>query len=351
MTSIAEGFLARLRHRIPGRKRVEVELYRQVFAEILPALGSTDLRTRLAAVCAELASGGFLRLPRGDQLYDHAGSIALPMWLEMVDEPKTRDPLPVNPLTHAWPPELRFACDIRDARQLSELLAVQRFLSAGGRFRPLVPAKERSVELFGDEKRLEEIRRSSLFDPGRLSLDLLRCFIVRPPLVHEFGPKADRPRPLIVIENHSTWHSFVRWNRDCGLYTAVVYGNGDSFKTGAAGIPEIGRDSNWDGRTFYFGDIDVKGLLIPMAASLTLRAEDCSALIPQTGCYARAMDQAGKIALPIGLSTDLPGGARAWLSEDIGDAAQGWLARGIRVPQELVGWQELHRDGCEFAGI
>jgi hypothetical protein len=348
VTPTAEDFLTRLRSRLSGRKRIEVKTYRQVFAEILPALIGADFRARLAAVCAELEAAGRARLPRSHALYDHTCGSSLPIWLELIDETKTREPLPVDPLTHAWPPELRFACDIRDPRQLRELLCVQRFLAAGGRTRPLVPAKERSIELFGDEKRLEEIRRGALFDPGRLSLELLRCFIIRPPLVHELAPVSDHLRPLLVIENHSTWHSFVRWNREQGVYAAVVFGSGDSFKTGAAGLPEIAQQTRWDGRAFYFGDIDVKGLLIPLAASLTLRAEGLQELLPHTGCYLRAMERVTQIDPPILSATLLPEGAHEWLGPELGLLAQGWLGRGIRVSQELVGWEELRRNGKEF---
>jgi Uncharacterized protein conserved in bacteria C-term(DUF2220) len=328
-----------------------VAIYRQVFAEILPTLTGSDFRARLAEVCAELEDSGFVRLPRGNHLFDRAGSDSLPVWLELIDEALAPEPLPVDPQTYPWPPELRFACDIRDARHLSELLSVQRFLATGGRTRPLVPAKERSVELFGHEKRLEEMRRGSLFGMGRLSLDLLRCFIVRPPLVHERAPMCDHPRPLLIVENHSTYHSFARWNETHAYFAAVIFGSGDSFTTGAAGLADISRGAGWDNRIFYFGDIDVKGLVIPIAAAMTLRAEGLPALLPHLGCYRRAFERALHAHLPITIPTILPNGAQEWLGAELATLAQVWFARGIRIPQELVGWEELLRDGERFANL
>jgi hypothetical protein len=101
----------------------------------------------------------------------------------------------------------------------------------GGRTRPIVPAKQRSVELFGEEKQLEELRSSTLFGEGRTSLDLLRCFAVLPPLVFEALSPANNPRPILVLENYSTYHTFARWNQSAQDYEALFYGNGDTFET------------------------------------------------------------------------------------------------------------------------
>jgi len=48
-------------------------------------------------------------------------------------------------------------------------LLIQRFLREGGRSAPIVPIKERSLDLFGDEKRLDALSATSLFAEGRLT--------------------------------------------------------------------------------------------------------------------------------------------------------------------------------------
>src|SRR5258708_21924930 len=67
-----------------------------------------------------------------------------------------------------------------------------------------------------------------LFVPGRLIFKLLRFFPVLPPIVGETSPADGVPRPVIVLENHSTYHSFHRWNQDSRVFAAVVYGSGRS---------------------------------------------------------------------------------------------------------------------------
>jgi hypothetical protein len=270
--------------------------------------------------------------------------------VELVRPDERRAPLPVDPESYAWAPELRFACTLRDARQLDVLLRVQRFLSEGGRQRPLVPMKERSAELFGKEKRLDVLRNSALFQSGHLSLDLLRCFSVPPPLIWE-GAITSKSSPVLVVENHSTYHSFARWNREMRFYAAIVYGNGDAFKGSAAGVCDIVREISWDGRLFYFGDLDPEGLLIPPAASATLTTVDLPAAIPHEGCYRRLFYRATVVPLPSGAKLRFDGEGRIWLGESLAADVESWFDRGIRLPQELVGWEELAKDGTTFATV
>src|SRR5204862_6747592 len=75
-----------------------------------------------------------------------------------------------------------------------------------------IPIKERSLEIFGDEKRLDSLLSTSLFRNGRLDWRLdLGCEIVGEPLGWKGGPVEARAKPIIVIENAATWHSYCRW--------------------------------------------------------------------------------------------------------------------------------------------
>lgn len=70
-----------------------------------------------------------------------------------------------------WHPKLRFA---RRLPRLTEgelwaLLRCQRFLSQMTQEEPILTARERSLRLFDDEKRLDALSRGQLFEPGRLS--------------------------------------------------------------------------------------------------------------------------------------------------------------------------------------
>ncbi len=346
-TSVEE-FLLRLHEQGRGRKRISADDYRKIFDRMCPSLSPPDARAKLAGWLSLLAETDDLRLPKGRRLYDRSDSGDLPVWIELMRPNEEQEPLPVAPESHGWAPELRFACDERNPRRLRVLLQIQRFLAEGGRERPFIPAKERSIELFGNEKRLEMLKGSTLFRSGAISYELLRCFSVPPPLIWQSSKDQSLPRPILALENHSTYHSFARWNCECTSFAAVVYGHGDAFKSCAAGISEIVRAVNWDGRLFYFGDLDPEGLLIPLAASATLAALEMPALHPHQGCYHRLLKRAKSTILPAGAVLGLSQESRIWLGECLAVKTQDWFSKGIRLAQELVGWEELQKDGHEF---
>ncbi len=347
----AEDLLARLHRIAAGKKRITAADYRRVFAEMCPTLPPPDARAKLAGWLSLLAETNEISLPKGSRLYDRSYSGDLPAWVELMQPNELREPLPVDPESFAWAPELRFAHAVRDARQLHVLLLVQQFLAEGGRERPLVPIKERSIELLGKEKRLEMLKGGWLFEPGRLSLELLRCFLVPPPLLWESPGGEARSRPVLALENHNTYHSFAKWNRTASCYAAVVFGNGDAFKSGAAGLVEVVRSLSWDGRLFYFGDLDPEGLIIPLAASATLSTVEMPGLQSHHGCYRKLLARANAITLPTGREIVFPTDSRAWLGEDLAGDVASWFDKGIRLAQELVGWEQLLLDGANFAVV
>ncbi|MGC1481473.1 MAG: hypothetical protein WA771_13300 [Chthoniobacterales bacterium] len=349
MSPCGQTFLIKLRERVGNGVRVAAADYREVFAEVRPTLDAGEFRIQLAALFEELEADGSVSLPRSKRLYDHAGAAKLPAWIDLIKKTSATEPLPVEPATYPWAPELRFACGIRDARQLEVLLRIQNFLVGGGRTRPMVPAKERSVELFGEEKRLERLRTGPLFGEGRITLDLLRCFVVLPPLVFEALPSGGAPLPILVLENYSTYHSFARWNEVARAYVGIFYGNGDTFEMASAGLVDVKQRLNWEGRAFYFGDLDVKGVLIPVAASETLEAQGFPKLRPHAGCYRRLLERGRTGDLPINDPTKLPRNCIEWLGESLAGETDRWLSRGQRLPQELVGWEELSDSAQRFA--
>jgi hypothetical protein len=60
--------------------------------------------------------------------------------------------------------------------------------------RPTVPMRERSLELFGDEKRLDRLATTRVFASGALTLDLLRCHSVSIPFASQWVPGVADPR-------------------------------------------------------------------------------------------------------------------------------------------------------------
>ena len=221
--------------------------------------------------------------------------------------------------------------------------------------RSLQELREWLVQLTTDNRAIEVERGNQGKAKWRQQLDAvgfdteLFNYQLTPPLVFEVCPIEATPRPLLILENYSTYHSFTRWNRQAKLFEAIVYGQGDSFETAAAGLHEVTQSLNWDKRSFYFGDVDVKGVLIPIFASATLQSIGLPRLIPHRGCYHRLFKRASVARLPSGVPTTLPSECQQWLGESLAQEAASWLDRGIRLPQELVGWDELLQNGNIFA--
>ena len=340
MNDTESMLLAEIRTQAGSRSRVDYALLCRAFGQVFPAVTGHDQRRRLHTLLYALRAEGALTLPAGRMHYDRTTDPAMPAWANLTG-PRAAPARPAQePATFPWAPELRFAADIRSPQQLDVLRRVHEFLAGGGAARCLVPIKERSVELFGDEKRLDDLRAGSLFRSGRLSLPLLRCFQVSPPLVWERG-SSQAELPVIVVENHCTYHSFVRWNSDHAAWAAVCYGNGDCFESSAPSLSSVVARISWDGRLLYFGDLDPKGLLIPLRVSKTLTAAGLPPVAPHQVCYARLLMRAQSVSLPVGQPLHFSDESADWLGPHLATQVRSWFENGTRLPQELVGYEQL----------
>lgn len=340
MNDAEARLLEELKLHANGRKRLDYAAVCVAFGRMFPAVTGLEQRRRLHALLSALVEAGDISLPSGKQHYDRSTEPPMPRWLQLTGEGAKAARPPFDAATFPWVPELRFVAELRDPQQLDVLLRVHEFLAAGGAARCMVPIKERSVELFGAEKKLDKLRSSALFRSGRLSLEMLRCFQLSPPLVWERGPSSS-PSPVLIIENHSTWHSFVRWNKEHGAWAAVCYGSGDCFETSAPSLGEVVTQLPWDGALHYFGDIDPKGLIIPVRASKALAAAGLPPVEPHRDCYARLLARATSANLLIGQRLEYPNEASDWFDSALIAEVVDWFEQGIRIPQELLGYEAL----------
>src|SRR5260370_9171997 len=93
----------------------------------------------------------------------------------------------------------------------------------------VVPSRERSLEIFGDEKALDRLIGTALFAPGRLSLELLRCRRVVPRLHCE---PVGKGRVLLVVENSDTFNSLAEVLRGRNYHRVGLagWGAGTAFQ-------------------------------------------------------------------------------------------------------------------------
>lgn len=326
-----------------GRRKLGITAVWRAFRSAHPVEATSgEARERLAARLTSLADEGRLGLPapRGSG-WDRSARPPLPDWVRLPAPPEPR--VEVDLLSVPWAPELGFVPSLERIDCPADLFGLQRFFTSGGRTRPVVPMRERSVQLFGDEKRLERLVRTPLFGEGRLELASLRCFAMAPPLVYEDGPPASRGRPVLVVENHHTWWSFCRWNARVGVYAAVVYGAGSAFgRDAVAFVAERCRALDAP-HADYFGDLDRDGLVIPWRAATSFAPAHGFCIRPDARWYRLLLRRAEEVQLPTGPSISEEG--LEWLPIELRGRVADHFRTGRRLPQELVGTEELSR--CE----
>lgn len=305
-----------------------------------PALATSPYRRhRTSEVLAELQRRGLVRLPRDQRQWDRTGVPALPNWVRpplgsLAKSPSSQVGVPAD-----LRPELASARqlglispDERETLNLVNAWLVRR--SAGSR--PLmVSHRERSLEVFGHEKRLDTMVNARLFTSGVLSFELLSC-VWRPPLL-TVTRVSDVPTAL-VVENVATFHSLVDMLMVTpGPVGVVVYGAGNAFTRTVTGLldPDVGRLTH----IWYFGDLDVTGLRIPQAASNKAVEVGLPLVLPQLGLYRLLLAHGRSESTGVVSALDARTAA-AWLGTEAA-TAELVLTAGNRLAQEAVGLELL----------
>jgi hypothetical protein len=182
-TPLARRFAAALADAEPGRARIRIEAYTAAFLAAEPALAtSPDRRERLGAAIEELIESGAIT---ASHAVDRSELPPLPQFIVPLDR-ASDPPVGREAAGYAWRPELVWAARLPLRRsEFDALRAIQAFLRDQRDEAPVVPTGERSLDLFGDEKRLDVLRRNRrLFAPGRLSLEMLRARLFAPPFAY-----------------------------------------------------------------------------------------------------------------------------------------------------------------------
>ncbi len=239
----------------------------------------------------------------------------------------------------SWAKELSFLTNARVGVAAEDLLRLNEFFQTAGQSKPIVPVKERSVQIFGDEKRLDALLVTSLFRSDRLTLEMLRAELIGEPLGWRRGPSSAACQPILVIENAATWHSYCRWNQDRALFSAVVYGKGFQSAACVQYLADIFTELGGHKRVLYFGDIDPPGLQIPFQASAYARARGLPQVEPHSWSYQQLLETAS------GKETDWDGepadeSCTEWLG-DLAARVRELFARNKRLAQEHIGWEFL----------
>jgi len=280
-----------------------------------------------------------IRLPSGKKGWDASSKPAIPHWLGI---PRTRSEVKQPKMSElAWPPELQFAASLDSRTHQETLLTIRKWLASGGRKANPAPLKERSADIFGDEKRLDKLMKTDLFSPGALTLQTLHCYPIYPDLIWEKG-RIDAPA-ILVIENSNTYHSFCRWNEQSKQYAGCVYGNGFMIHHTCPELKQVLQETNPNATIEYFGDLDATGIRIPVILSGLLQSVGLPVVRPAEKWYevlivqfVKSHEKLKKAHPGAWTAKDL-----AWFSMPLRQQIEDVFQLGYRLPQEFVGTEWL----------
>lgn len=341
LCNTSEKLLAALKTASGERARLKLDAVQAEFLKAFPHLqGSADRRERLRVLLDELASAGSVRLPANERNgWERVPTPALPKWILF-----SRGPAPsaekFNHRSFPWMPELAFVAGLRALRHPDEVRRIHEFLKNGGRQRPTVPVKERSYELFGDEKRLDDLLNSQLFAEGRLTLEMLRCRQV-PASLPCVPASREAKDPWLILENESTFHSFCRLNRHIHLHGGIVLGSGIAVLRATQFLADL-VPASADGHAkqfLYFGDVDHDGIQIPFSLNQRLRDQFGIQVRPAEQYYKWLLDARG-IEHPLDV-IERHSAAVTWFPSSMRERIRIALRQSHPVVQEAIGWEFL----------
>lgn len=240
----------------------------------------------------------------------------------------------------SWEPELTFLRQSKVHLPFAELCQLNQFLKEHPQVTEIVPIKERSLQIFGDEKRLDMLLSSSLFGTNRLDLTKhLGCEIIGVPLAWKRGPVNATLQPVIIIENAATWHSYCRWNSERAYFSAVIYGDGNRVVDGVRYLSDIFNEVGGQRRIFYFGDLDPQGVLIPQEASTRGQPIGLPAFEPHAWSYGELL-RLGAGREQLYECEPLSPALCDWLGDNA-EPSRSLFASRKRLAQEHVNWDFL----------
>lgn len=356
-------FLDRLR--ASPRRRMELREVLSAFMAANPELANLPQRNSLLlSQLMQHQEEGALTLPAAGS-WDRRLSPAMPLFVTLARPVRATASRQEADAAHkAWAPELGFWPDLRPS-QISDARKVSDWLLANTQTQLRVPLKERSLEIFGDEKRLDSLREGQTLFGGRLRLDTLRTFVVSPPLPYRVAQTTSRG--ILVVENHCSFWSFGEWNAHAGRWRAVVYGAGNGFAGAADSLMQVCSElglltssGSLDSpgtpsassptadlqppsplRLEYLGDLDPKGVRIPLDfnLSMTSRGRRDLCVVPLLSAYRGLLARGTRRERP-----DLKGhplDAQAWLGAELGAQLSAMWAAGHWIAQEALGFRQL----------
>jgi len=313
--------------------RVTLAQLWEMWAAAAPRLlGSPAQAAELAEALTELERRQIVELPK--RAWDRSTTPPLPRSVRVSE---TRPaPRKRQWLSYPWCRELGWASSLTFLEQnlFDDLVAIDHWLRHRAPTAPVVPMRYRSAEIFGDEKRLEVLARSSLFREGRLTLELLAC-VRRPPPLPAAAVGAG-PDVLVVENSDPFWAAVEVLSQHDAEHPvgAVVWGSGNSFpsQVGSLAADVAGRGPV-TGSIWYWGDLDPPGITIATNAAATAAELNMPPVEPAHALWETMADHPAQAAGHHQWPTTFD---RHWLGKPLWDRFAHIRSKNARVAQESI---------------
>nr|WP_320048774.1 Wadjet anti-phage system protein JetD domain-containing protein [uncultured Desulfuromonas sp.] len=337
--------IERYEEALPKEKTtIDLQTLWHIFGQCFPSeVGSGHAREILDGLINHLQKNGY-RLPATKKLYDRSAVPHLPHWIKQPAKEKSTSFIPNK---HLWAPELVFLGSCLHLQNHDAWLKIDQWLKqTKSKERHRIPLKERSYEIFRDEKILDSLRKTKPFQKKSITLDQLACFVIHEPLPTEIGPDFAAGKPALVIENPTTYWTIATWNKISGHYSCVIYGGGNKISAAWEWLVWKQEDFNYS-EIRYFGDIDIAGFEIPLRVKESISAISELPFSLEVELYQLALqlekgkvlpECKGKKTTKMSLFSDFPD----FIASEINKILQS----GKRIPQEVVSLHAL----TEFFG-
>lgn len=326
-----EGPVARLGEALTdtGRVRVPSAAVQQHWVTAAPELvGSPQQLGDLAGALKALADAGMIALPAKAN-WDHGTRPPLP---KFVTVPANRAAPAATPWrTYPWCAQLGWVSSLTklNAIQHDRLVALNTWLARRASD-DVVPMRVRSAEIFGDEKALDDLIKSTLFGADRLTLGLLRCRRYPPPLT--VRQVSDGPDILVVENSDAYWVALDAAGTADSSVGRVAFGMGRGFEQSVNALAEEPKHPE---RLWYWGDLDPEGIAIPARAAKTAASLGLPRLEPATPLWAAMAALPGTGEGEVTWTT----ATGTWLGDRLWAATAGVRSVRARVAQERLSSQ------------
>ena len=292
-----------------------------------------EQRILLRSLLDAIKGAEFIEFPKMTAGWDSGALPHLPKW---VNRPRPKV-VRLYAEQVIWSPELSFLSSKKELVN-SPWLKVDKWLKeTRNSDLDSVPVRERSLEIFGDEKMLDALLSAQAFRSSLITLKALSCYYVPEPVAWERGPLGSENLPGICIENSTTYDVIKRFNREAGVWGFVVYGRGNGFSSVVEGIYAIMEEFG-HGLLLYFGDADHEGVEIAARGALKFRSVG-KELHLDARLYRLILDQ-GKPAKSRTGGELSPGAAELVRKADLNELIA-FFVRNIRFSQEWAGYRQL----------